>query len=165
MHVKKKCVGGYFSNFIFSGGIRSQAELYKPGTSVQAWTLLFVTIYSDVRSVLTDPGLVFSTFKSSFNVLSCSSENPCNFLLIASSSLFLYFDQGISALEWLILSCDEHNMLIGSPRRNLTVARRRKQGDHFYHSYRLWQEHLMLVSIVRAQWQVQSFNLASLDEF
>lgn len=159
-------MGGYFSNFIFSGGIRTQAELHKPGTSVQACTLLFATICSYVRSDLTDPGLVFSTFNLSFNVLSCSSENPCNFLLIASNSPSLYFDVGISTLEWLILPHEEHNVLIGSPRRSLKVALKRKQGGgHLYHSYRPWQKHLTLVTIVRAQWQMQSFNLASLDEF
>ena len=121
-------MGGYFSNFIFSGGIRTQAELHKPGTSVQACTLLFATICSYVRSDLTDPGLVFSTFNLSFNVLSCSSENPCNFLLIASNSPSLYFDVGISTLEWLILPHEEHNVLIGSPRRSLKVALKRKQG-------------------------------------
>lgn len=159
-------MGGYFSNFIFSGGIRTQAELHKPGTRAQAWTLLFVTICSYVRSDLTDPGLVFSTFKLSFSGLSCSSENPCNFLLIAPNSPSLYFDLGISALEWLILSHEEHNVLIGSPPRSLKVTLKRKQGGgHLYLSYRPWQKHLTLVAIVRAQWQMQSFNLASLDEF
>lgn len=73
-----------------------------------------------------------------FSAFSHSLGNPWSFLLIPSNSPFLYCYLGISVPQWLALSHEEHNVLIGSQWKSLEVTPERKQGPNSTALSSLW---------------------------